>query len=323
MGRAAGRPIHDAVHLLKSPPWTRIPQSASDHAMPEAWHQLGKWNLLKTRLPACLHVNLLACIFVYMLTVAVVNQKGGVGKSTTVLGLASAARQAKVPALVIDMDPQANITAALDVDGDGFTTNDVLYANAKGCAADALWETTWGPLVTCIPANLELAERDSDTTLGSEQRLRKALDDPDLQNRFQLALIDCPPSVGRLVSNSLIAADLVLIVTEPSYPASQGVANLLDTIATVREHYNPELTVAGVVVNKVPARVREAEFRLTELIQSLDPDTVWLPPIPTRAILSEAFGARTPIHDYGARSKEIASLYDDYLQRLLTKGTST
>ncbi|MBM4496983.1 AAA family ATPase [Rhodococcus hoagii] len=90
-------------------------------------------------------------------------------------------------------------------------------------------------------------------------RLRKALDAPDLAERFGLVLVDCQPSVGKLVSNALIAATGVLIVTEPSIDASAGVANVMDSIETVREHYNPDLEVLGVVLK----RSRPAVGKLT------------------------------------------------------------
>jgi len=99
-------------------------------------------------------------------------------------------------------------------------TSDVLYADTKGCAKDALWDTEWAETTKAIPSALELAERDSDTTLGSELRLRKALNSDALRDQFDLCLIDCPPSVGRLVSNVLIAANAVLVITEPSFMAS-------------------------------------------------------------------------------------------------------
>ncbi|NKU66383.1 AAA family ATPase [Rhodococcus hoagii] len=171
------------------------------------------------------------------------------GKTAITLGIASAASAAGVPTLVVDMDPQGNSTTGLGVTTSEFTANDVLYADERGIAADAIIETSW-PNVSVIPADLSLAQRDADQQLGAEMRLRKALDSPDLSERFGLVLVDCQPSVGKLVSNALIAATGVLIVTEPSIDASAGVANIMDTIETVREHYNPELEVLGVVSTK-------------------------------------------------------------------------
>lgn len=251
-----------------------------------------------------------------MFTVAVANQKGGVGKSTTLLGLTSAAIEAGLNTLVIDLDPQANSSSALSPHSGEFTTTDALYADARGCAKDCLWETEWGPQTWCIPADLSLAERESDTALAGELRLRKALDDDELRKRFDLCLIDCPPSVGRLVSNALIASDAVLIVTEPSVMASQGVAKILDTIETIRDNYSPDLVTAGVVINRVPARGREAQFRVEEITEQLG-DAVWTPHMPVRAALSEAIGAGNPIHQHTPKAADCIEIYDSYLDRIL------
>lgn len=250
-----------------------------------------------------------------MLTVGVLNQKGGVGKTTTVLGLASAAAAAGQRVLVLDMDPQGNASSALGLTGDGRTMNEVLFSDAKGCAAESVWVSEW-PHVDAIPAAQDLSARDADTNLGSELRLRKALDTDLLRDNYDICLIDCPPSVGRLVSNALIAADAVLIVTEPAIMASQGVARVLETIATVRDNYNAGLRVAGIAVNKVPANSREARFRLAEVREMLG-DQVWEPVMPMRAALVEAAGNGVPIHDHLPRAKECIEVYDAWLARLL------
>ena len=248
---------------------------------------------------------------------AVVNQKGGVGKTTTVLGIASAAAAAGRRVLVIDADPQANATTAMDVDmSRGFTTDDVIEANAAGCAAEAVAETGWGENVLAIPSSLALASREQDSTLGVEQRLRKALRGVPEDLGVDLVLIDCPPSVGRIVSNGLVASTLCLVVTEPAAAAIAGVENLVATVEVVREHYQPDLVIAGVIVNRM-ARNREAQTRLEELTQALGTD-LWEPVIPARAALAEAMGSHTPIH-LGTRPQadELVGIYTKHLDRLL------
>lgn len=247
--------------------------------------------------------------------VAITNQKGGVGKTAVTLGLASAATATGLSTLVIDLDPQGNATSGLGVDDPELTAGDVLYADQVGVAVDAVQRSAWQG-VAVVPANLALAQREADTQLGAELRLRKALDSPELTALFDLVLIDCQPSVGKLVSNALIAATGVIIVTEPGIDASTGVARTLETIDRVREFYNPTLAVLGVVVNKVPARGREAGFRAAEITAALG-DQVWEPMLPLRALMSEARGARLPIHSYGRRSSDLSEIFDGYLQTIM------
>lgn len=222
----------------------------------------------------------------------------------------------RFPRLVIDLDPQANATTGLGIENPQYTTNDVLASDQPGIAADAIVTTKW-PNVDLIGAELALAERDSlDTALGIEGRLRRALP----ENLFyDLILIDCPPSVGRLTVNALVAADAALIVTEPAVNATRGVANVLDTIEQVRSYYNPQLAVAGVIVNSV-GRTREAGFRLDELRAADLP--LWEPIIPARAVVEEAAGASEPIHAYGSRARDITDPLDSYLAQLLGKKES-
>lgn len=247
--------------------------------------------------------------------IAVTNQKGGVGKTAVTLGLASAASAAHLRTLLIDLDPQGNVTTSVGVSSPDLTAGDVLWANQAGVAVDAITDTQWDG-VSLIPATLALAQRDADTQLGAEMRLRKALDTPAVDNSFDLVLIDCQPSIGKLVSNALIAANGVLIVTEPSIDANAGVANTLETVDTVREHYNPDLRVRGVIINKVPPRAREAQFRITEISDALG-DYVWTPPLPHRALFSEARGARKPLHAYGRRAADVTAIFDTYLQNIM------
>ncbi len=169
------------------------------------------------------------------------------------LGSASAAVSSGVRTLVVDMDSQGNASDALLADLEGApeaTSCDVLLGK-RGCAPAAIAESPWG--VGVIAGSLDLASFERADALASAQRLRAGPDTPKLDGAWDLCLIDCPPSLGLLVHAALVAADEALIVTEPSLSASQGVSNVYATVATIREHYHPQLAVSRIVVYRVVA----------------------------------------------------------------------
>ena len=148
---------------------------------------------------------------------------------------------------------------------------------------------------------------------GHEFRLRNSLEGLD---SYDLALIDCQPSVGELVTNALVAADLALIVTEADVDSLFAITHVMDTIGAVRKYYNPDLVTAGVVVNNLDLRAGEQKFRLDELRVAYD-SLVWEPYLPHRTRICDAKGASAPIHDYGYRSKDVAAIFDTIAGRLL------
>lgn len=246
--------------------------------------------------------------------VAIANQKGGTGKTTTTLGIASAAAAMGKRVLVIDVDPQANATAALGVEMPfQLGTYDALRAASAQAIEGCINATTWDH-VDCVPADLSLQERDMDSTVGAEWALSEAM--LGSITDYDLILIDCPPSVGRLTVGALVAADRLLVVTEPSAMALQGVAQIRETYETVRRHMNKRLRIAGIIVNLMPARGREAQYRLDELIEALGKE-VWEPPIPRRESLREAAGAGVPIHSLGSTAEPVTTVLDAHTRRLL------
>lgn len=247
-----------------------------------------------------------------MVKVAVVNQKGGVGKTTVTLGLAGAAMARGWRVLVVDLDPQANATTALGVSAPPFDANDVLVADRRGAAAEAIAPSGWGVQVEVLAGSLNLAHRETDVGIGTEFRLRTALDGV---SGYELVLIDCPPSLGRLTVNGLVAADAALVVTEPAAPSLHGVELVLDTCRIVAQHYNDGLRVAGIVVNKMPAQGSEAAYRLAELRAAYD--FVWDPPLRPRVVLGEALGAHAPVQAFGARARPTCEALDALLGQLV------
>ena len=255
-----------------------------------------------------------------MLTVAMTNQKGGVGKTTTTLGLASAAQVQGVPTLVIDCDPQANATTSLGQiwpeSGQVFDIHDALTANDPSAIEGALLPSAWGPDISVVGSSLSLQEAELDTSIGSEFRLRKGMGS---LKGFELVLIDCPPSVGRLTINALNAADVALVITEPSAASLQGVQHIEQSIEVVKEHYNQRLKLAGVIVNRLMGgNANEPRLRLEELREVFG-NKVWEPYIPTRTLIAEAMGAQAPIHAYPpSRAGDAQRAYEQILDRLLT-----
>jgi chromosome partitioning protein len=192
-------------------------------------------------------------------TIAVLSQKGGTGKTTAVRTLADALRRAGVQTLAIDLDPQGNLSDYFDVPPDAEPTiADVLAGRAS--AAEAIH-------ADLIPANLSLAETELmlGGKLGRELTLRRAL--AQAPSEYELILIDCPPSLGLLTVNALVAADHALITAEAQYFALQGVEQAMEVVGLARDSLNPELQLLGVLLNLADMRTvhsREALVSLRE-----------------------------------------------------------
>jgi chromosome partitioning protein len=192
-------------------------------------------------------------------TIAVLSQKGGTGKTTTVRTLTDAFRRSGVRTLAVDLDPQGNLSDYFDVPPDAEPTiADVLAGRAQ--AAEAIHEDL-------IPANLTLAEAELmlGGKMGRELTLRRAL--AKLPEQYELILIDCPPSLGLLTVNALVAADHALITAEAQYFALQGVEQAMELVELARDGLNPELSVLGVLLNLADMRTihsREALVSLKE-----------------------------------------------------------
>lgn len=250
-----------------------------------------------------------------MLTVAFTNQKGGVGKTSTVVGLAAALDRRGLRVLCVDLDPQADMTTWLgldSLDAGQLNVNDVIYADAKGGALSAVQKATWGTAIYCVSSTLDLAERETDLSPGSEFRLAKALD--GLRD-FDVVLIDCPPSIGRLVVLGFIAATHVIVVTEPSSASLRGVQNVLQTLSVVQAHYKRDLALAGIIINH-QARTTESALRVNEVGDAYGSD-VWEPYIPARAVIASAMGAGASLADYGKDGQQVTAVYDALADRVV------
>lgn len=192
-------------------------------------------------------------------TIAVLSQKGGTGKTTAVRTLSDVFRRVGLETLAVDLDPQGNLSDYFDVDPDADPTVADVLTNGRP-ARDAIYDGV-------IPANLQLAEAELSLAgkMGRELTLKRAL--RDVRDDYDVVLLDCPPALGLLTVNALVAADFALLTAEAQYFALQGVEQALEVIELARDSLNPDLEWLGVVLNIADMRTvhsREAFSSLQE-----------------------------------------------------------
>lgn len=254
---------------------------------------------------------------------ALCNQKGGVGKSTTAFHLARAAVLRGWRVLLVDNDPQGSLTSVVAADPvieDQAGLADALSARAEETLRDVIVPGIWPGLDLVPTSGSELGwVRDEliGAQAGREARLREAL--AGVRDDYDLVLIDCAPSLDQLTINGMTAADAVLVVTHSKLWSANGLAQLLDTIDSVRQYYNPGLQVAGVIVNQHEERTRAGRHWLEALTEAGQQRSlrVLQPPVPKRVAVSDATEVAQGLDQLGgAEAVALAAIYADYLTEL-------
>ena len=269
-----------------------------------------------------------------MLVVATLSLKGGVGKTTVALGLAGAAQMHGLRTLVVDLDPQANATVALDAGPTEASVADVLDEPTAAVLRRAVTPSGWGDGVDVL-VGAEQTERHNRPDPGARElgRLARALgllDDLDAgeegvggaREPYGLVVVDCPPSLGQLTRSALTAAHRAVLVTDPTMFAVAGVQRAFDAVQAERERGNTALQPLGVLVNRVRPRNREHEFRIAELRELFGP-LVFPGVVPDRSAVQQAQGACLPVQQWdtpGAR--EVSAVFTTLLGRVLRSGRS-
>ncbi|MGM9928776.1 MAG: ParA family protein [Bacillus sp. (in: firmicutes)] len=249
--------------------------------------------------------------------IAVANQKGGVGKTTTTVNLAACLAFIGKSVLMVDVDPQGNATSGIGIE----------KADVDHCIYDVLVDDfditdvirpTKVENLFVVPATIQLAGAEIELvpTISREVRLKRALE--KVKDRYEYILIDCPPSLGLLTVNALTASDTVIIPVQCEYYALEGLSQLLNTIRIVQKHLNDNLRIEGVLLTMLDARTNLG-LQVIDEVKKYFRDKVYQTIVPRNIRLSEAPSHGLPIIIYDAKSRG-AEVYVDLAKEVVASG---
>lgn len=239
---------------------------------------------------------------------SIVNQKGGVGKTTTCVNLAAFVAELHKKVLVIDLDPQGNATSAFGIDKPALSESiyDVLINDVS--IVDIIHKSKTKNLDIC-PTNIDLAGAEVElvSVMSRETILKSAID--QIQEKYDYILIDCPPSLGLLTVNALAASSGVIVPIQGEYYALEGLTQLVDTINLVRKHLNPQIGIFGVVITMFDGRTQLTK-QVTSEVKSYFGDKVFQTVIPRNVRLAEAPSFGQSIAEYDRKSRGGKAYYE-------------